>query len=156
VERIATRLKLPQTEFRKVEGYKSDEWNTKADRLAVQGRDEPRGLPKCSFTVQIVTGTIRFKERAMSSGLTIQELWIMLQGETSEMLRDPGMYNVFKDRKRHQGLWDSGLYEFKLKNTPTIGPEGGKTKALVGHMTTGREEGRGKSLAISRNIRIAL
>jgi ribonuclease HI len=56
IEEIAARLKPLYVEFRKVQGHNGDEWNEVVDRLAVKGRDEAGGLPKCSFSVQVEQG----------------------------------------------------------------------------------------------------
>jgi ribonuclease HI len=70
VEEIAGRLKPLQAEFRKVAGHKGDEWNDVVDRLAVKGRDEAGGLPRCSFEIQLETGSVPFVERPMSGSVT--------------------------------------------------------------------------------------
>jgi hypothetical protein len=96
VEEIVARLKRLKIEFRKVAGHKGDPWNDKADRLAVQGRDEAGGLSKCRSTVETEEKTIPFKERAMSSGMDPAELWNILQRETSTILPEWTKYNIFK------------------------------------------------------------
>jgi ribonuclease HI len=86
VEEIAAKLKPLRVEFRKVAAHRRDQWNEKADRLAAQGRDEAGGLPKCRFTIETEERTIPFKERAMSPGAELEELWNTLQGEASTIL----------------------------------------------------------------------
>jgi hypothetical protein len=98
VEEIAAHLRSLHTEFRKVSGHKGDEWNDVVDRLAVKGRDEAGGLPRCSFEIQFETGSIPFVERPMSGSVTLQELWtkaLVILPEVTE-------FNGFKGRKRQR------------------------------------------------------
>jgi hypothetical protein len=53
-----------------------------------------------------------------------------------------------KGPQRHQGAWETGHYEFELKNTP----KAERTKALLAHMTSGREPGKRQRTAVSQMI----
>jgi hypothetical protein len=157
VEELAGRLKPLYTESRKVAGHQGDEWNDVVDRLAVKGRDEAGGLPKCSFSVHLATGTIPFIERPMSGSVTLNELWKKLQGKTSVILPDVTEFNIFKDSKGHSGHWVTGNYEFKLKRAPKEGippdvQRMERTMAQIGHMTTRREAGKGSGKAVSQMV----
>jgi hypothetical protein len=39
----------------------------------------------------------------MLTGLSIQDLWKMLQAETTEISPNPDQYNIFKERRNHNG-----------------------------------------------------
>jgi hypothetical protein len=98
-ERITAILTMFDIEFRKVKGHNNDEWNDLADKLAVEGRDEAGGLPRCAVGIQVATGTILFAERAMPSRISIPGLWLALQQDTSEILPPHEEYNLFKDNR---------------------------------------------------------
>jgi ribonuclease HI len=51
VDSIIERLKTLTVEYRKVEGHSGDQWNDRADALAVMGRNEAASWPQCSFDV---------------------------------------------------------------------------------------------------------
>jgi hypothetical protein len=93
VEEIAARLKPRFTEFGKIAGHNGDERNDVVGRLAVKGRDEAGGLPKCSFSVHLETGTIPFEERPMSGSVTVEEPWAILQGESTIILPEVTEFN---------------------------------------------------------------
>jgi hypothetical protein len=148
VEELAARLKPLHVEFRKVAGHKGDEWNDAVDRLAVKGRDEAGGLPRCSFEIKLETGSIPFVEKPIPGSVTIQELWGTLQRESVIILPEVTEFNVFKGLRKHEGAWETGHYEFKLKNTPKVE----RTKALLAHMIAGREAGKGQGMAVSQMV----
>jgi ribonuclease HI len=63
VDRICVRLRTLHAQFRKVGGHKGDQWNDRADALAVMGRNEAIGWPKCSFKVIKADGRVPFRTR---------------------------------------------------------------------------------------------
>jgi hypothetical protein len=103
---------------------------------------------------------IPFKERAIRSDLLIQDLWTGLQGETSILRLELDQFNIFRNRGRHQGLWQSGLYEFELKSTSSVEPASrervDRTMGLLSHMSARREKGKGSGAAGSKNVEIIL
>jgi ribonuclease HI len=49
VDSIISRLETLTVDYRKVKGHNNDEWNDRADALAVTGRNEAASWPQCSF-----------------------------------------------------------------------------------------------------------
>jgi ribonuclease HI len=65
VDRIVNRLKSLHADYRKVVGHSGDQWNDRADQLAVQGRDEAASWPQCSFELTMPNAVkIPFRTRS--------------------------------------------------------------------------------------------
>jgi hypothetical protein len=79
-------------------------------------------------------------------------LWLELQEETTVILPETTEFNIFRGRQQHQGARENGPYEFKLRNTPKVE----RTKALLGHMTTGGEASKGQGSAVVQMAEIVI
>jgi hypothetical protein len=118
VQNITSKLRTINVQFRKVKGHNNDQWNDRADELAVMGRDEVINWPKCSFDVIIPDRVIAFRERAMRDYWTLAEVHNELKKETEEKLPVARDLKVFKGGNSYDGKWTSGHCQLVHKNLP--------------------------------------
>jgi ribonuclease HI len=104
VDRIVKRLRELNPQFRKVKGHSNDQWNDRADALAVMGRNEAMFWPKRSFEIRTDEGRTPFHSRATRPSWTLQNLLAQFATETLDPLPDHRALAVFKDSKPFNSL----------------------------------------------------
>jgi hypothetical protein len=154
-------LKSLHVEYRKVAGHKGDEWNNVVDRLAVKGRDEAGGLPRCTFVVHLPSGEIPFREGPIPGHLKPEFIFTMLQGETTIILAAMEECLIMRDGKAQVRRWTTGRYDIRLKTAPGIprealegAPELPGVKVSLARMHAGREPGKGSGQAAPKMVEI--
>jgi hypothetical protein len=83
VDNIIRRLETLTAEYIKVAGHSGDQWNDRADALAVMGRDEAASWPQCSFDVIMPNkASIPFRTRSIPPKSTREALFERFSHET--------------------------------------------------------------------------
>jgi ribonuclease HI len=140
VDNITLRLRTVNAEFRKIKAHNGDQWNERADALAVMGRDEAIAWPRCSFDVITAAGRIPFRSRAMRPLWTLADVRAQLVTETEIKLPEWRELNVFKDGNRYDGLCTDVCYQLVHKSLPP--PAAGAPAAAVKPVPFGVFNGR--------------
>jgi hypothetical protein len=118
IDRIFERLRTLHARFRKVKGHNGDQWNNRADALAVMDRNDAISWPKCSFEIVIESGRIPFRLRPTRPFWTITDLLAQLSAETEIKLpnyRDLAIYEEGRPSSSHR---TPEHYAFSLKTLP--------------------------------------
>jgi hypothetical protein len=89
VDRICLKLRTVHAQFRKVEGHSGEQWNDRADALAVMGRNDVASWPKCSFEIVKADGRVAFRTRATRPSWTVSDLAAQFVLESPEPSLNP-------------------------------------------------------------------
>jgi hypothetical protein len=99
VDSIIERLKTLTAEYRKVQGHNGDQWNDRADKLAVIGRDEAAAWPQCSFDVIMPNkASIPFTVRSIPPKSTRAALFEAFSHETHLRLPPATEFQVYDSK----------------------------------------------------------
>jgi ribonuclease HI len=120
VDNIIERLKTLTPEYRKVKGHNGDQWNDRADKLAVMGRDEAASWPRCSFDVIMPDrASIPFHTRSIPPKSTRAALFEAFSHETHRKLPPATEFQVYDSKAElRTGDWISGHYKLVHNSQP--------------------------------------
>jgi ribonuclease HI len=120
IDRIVRRLETLHADYRKVKGHDNDQWNDRADALAVMGRNEAASWPHCSFEITMPNAAkIPFRSRLVPPKSTREQLFEAFKAETHAKLPPATEFQVYNSEcQPRQGDWTTGRFLFVHNSQP--------------------------------------